>query len=189
MKGLTEAINAVPRRVEGGGTIRWYVNNVLVIEVTTDAYYRGGHVHPEGCECDALVHDAEFQANLARRFRTPLTMLDSLRCCHGCGHTRDRHTNGGPCGERGCGCDGFERICANCGHAEGVHGPPRPDLAAIPSPQNNGCRGGDPFICRCQGFEPGGESAEGKRELRRVKRLEWERAKLAARKRRAQRRT
>lgn len=52
--------NQQPRRVEGGGFIRWYDKDELVCEVTTEAYYRKGHVHPEGCPCDALVHNPDF---------------------------------------------------------------------------------------------------------------------------------
>ena len=58
------SLNTAPRRVEGGDTIRWYVNNECVVEVTTDAYYRNGHVHPDDCQCDALVHDESFRAKL-----------------------------------------------------------------------------------------------------------------------------
>jgi hypothetical protein len=62
-KGIEE-LNMMPRRVETGGIISWYVNNKLVLEVTGDEYYRGGAIHPDDCQCDALVHDESFQARL-----------------------------------------------------------------------------------------------------------------------------
>jgi hypothetical protein len=64
LQAWVEARNRVPRRVEGDGHIRWYVDNELVVDVTTDEYYRSGHVHPEGCTCDALVHSVAFQQKL-----------------------------------------------------------------------------------------------------------------------------
>lgn len=63
-QALAEAWNRLPRRVEADGHIRWYVNNALVMDVTSDAYYRDGHVHPPGCACDALVHDVAFHDKL-----------------------------------------------------------------------------------------------------------------------------
>lgn len=50
------AVNLLPRRVEGGGTIRWYRDGKLVREVSAQDYYGEGHVHPEGCTCSALIH-------------------------------------------------------------------------------------------------------------------------------------
>lgn len=64
--GFAQAMNALPRRVEGGGFIRWYVGGALVARVTTKAYYRDAHVHPHGCECNALIHDDSFQAVLRK---------------------------------------------------------------------------------------------------------------------------
>lgn len=52
------------RRSEGGGVIRWFRDGKLVLEVTTSAYYRDAHIHSKGCTCDALIHDANFQAKL-----------------------------------------------------------------------------------------------------------------------------
>lgn len=52
------------RRVEVDGFIRWYVGDECVVEVTTQAYYQGGHVHPEDCQCSALVHSFAFKERL-----------------------------------------------------------------------------------------------------------------------------
>ena len=67
-------------RVEGQGHIRWWVHphkvgsepSVLVRDVTMEEYYRGGHVHPSDCKCDALVHDEAFHEALQRDVRTAL---------------------------------------------------------------------------------------------------------------------
>lgn len=63
-EAFAKAWNMRPRRVEGDGHIRWFIEDKLVMDVTIDAYYRGGHVHREGCTCDALVHDAAFHERL-----------------------------------------------------------------------------------------------------------------------------
>jgi hypothetical protein len=54
------------RRVEGQGSIRWYYGDKLLQKVTTAAFYRDGHVHPEDCACDALVHDEKFWVDLKK---------------------------------------------------------------------------------------------------------------------------
>lgn len=50
---------------EGHGFIMWIRNGVTRLEVTAEAYYRKGHVHPKGCSCDALVHDEDFLKRVA----------------------------------------------------------------------------------------------------------------------------
>lgn len=62
-------------RVEGRGFIRWYVDNRLVAEVTTESYYRTAHIHRAGCTCDALVHDAAFHEKLRAALRPLVTSV------------------------------------------------------------------------------------------------------------------
>jgi hypothetical protein len=50
-----------PRRVEGGGTIRWYIGDECLLAVSMRVYYRGGHVHAKDCPCPALVHSPAFR--------------------------------------------------------------------------------------------------------------------------------
>lgn len=57
LEAWMEAWNRLPRRVEGDGRIRWFRDDTLVCEVSTQDYYGDGHVHPEDCACSALIHD------------------------------------------------------------------------------------------------------------------------------------
>jgi hypothetical protein len=78
-KKWAEAWNKIPRRVEGDGLIRWYIDDKLVCKVTTDEYYRDGHCHPPGCTCDALIHDPEFDpwaGKLPARMTASITAFD-----------------------------------------------------------------------------------------------------------------
>lgn len=54
-------------RAEGRGFIRWFINNECVLEITTDEYYQGQHVHSSDCSCNALVHDKQFREKLREK--------------------------------------------------------------------------------------------------------------------------
>lgn len=71
-ENMLKAWSAGHRRVEGRAegdnfsSIRWYYGDKLLRKVATTEYYRDGHIHPEGCTCDALVHDEAFHEDLRR---------------------------------------------------------------------------------------------------------------------------